>query len=435
MRIVSFIAVVLSLIASAAQALPTVETLTTKSGIEVWYVHAPEIPMVAINAAWAGGAAADPADKSGRSQLAMALLTEGAGDLDSTAFQGKLYDHAIKLGFSASQDWLSVSLVTLTEHRALAAELTGLALTKPRFDAEPFERVRRQMQVGAERATQNPGSVASRAWFAAAFPDHPYGRPVEGDLKTIPGLTVADLRAVVSERLGRNNLLVVAVGDLAPDHLAQMVDQAFAGLPAVVAPVTVPKVVPKHDQGVIVIDRPVPQTVVIFGGPGIPRSDPDWYAASLANYLVGGGGFAARLQDEVREKRGLVYGVSTGLSSQNATALMIGRFGTKNDQAGTALSLVKSVLGEVLTSGLSSDDLARAQQSQIAAFPLGLGSNGAIAGTLLALRLANLPRDQFNRYVDLIKAVTLDDLNRAARRLFNPADLLTVAVGQPEGIK
>jgi zinc protease len=419
---------------AAASALPRVETLTTPAGIEVWYVRAPEIPMVALQAAWAGGAAAVPAERAGLAQLAMGLLDEGAGALDSTEFQSRLFDHAIKLGFGAGQDWLSLSLTTLSAHRALAAELVGLALTAPRFDAEPFERVKRQMIVAAERATQNPGAVAGRAWYAAAFPDHPYGRPVDGTRETLTGLTREDARAFAAARLGRGNLLVAAVGDLDPADLAALVDQAFGGLPATVAAVAVPAVAPRTAPQPIVIDRPLPQSVVVFGGAGIGRHDPDWYAASLANYLVGGGGFSARLQDEVREKRGLVYGISTSLQPSAASALLLGRFGTRNDQAGTALALARSVLATVRGNGLSAEELARAKQSLIAAYPLGLGSNAAIAGTVLTLRQFDLPRDQFERYADLVGAVTLDDLNRAARRLFNPAELLTVVVGKPEGI-
>ena len=200
-------------------------------GIEAWLVEDHANPIIAVRFAFRGsGAAADPRDKAGLARMASALLDEGAGDLDSQAFQGRLDDFAIRLGFDADLDNFGGFFETLTKHRDLAFELMRLALTQPRFDPDAIARIRGQLEAHLRNREEDPDWVASRRLWETLFPNHPYGRPVEGTLDSLPRIHREDLRRFASERLARDRLVLGVVGDITPAELAELLRATFGVL-------------------------------------------------------------------------------------------------------------------------------------------------------------------------------------------------------------
>lgn len=428
----------LALLGAAALPLPAfagpkIERVTTPLGIEVWLVREPSIPMLAVQASWRGGSSSDPTGLEGRAGLAMGLLTEGAGDLGAEDFQNALREKAITLDFSVDRDYSSVGLRTLSQHRARAFELLALAMTAPRFDDEPLARVKAQARVAYERGRANPNTLAGERFAELAYGDHPYGRRSTPSIESLERIGRVELADFAGAVLARSNLSLAVVGDIAPAELVRLVDGSFGALPREPRIALPPPVQVKTAAQPVVIPFPNPQSMVLFGAPGIAREDPDWYAATVLNQILGGGSMSSRLFEEVREKRGLVYSVGTQLSPSKASALFAGSFATSNAQVADALKLVRAELTRLVREGVSDDELAAAKSYMTGSFPLRLTSNAAIAGMLVAMRNTGLSPDYIESYPGLINAVSQEDIRRVAQRLFARDEYLVVVVGQPAG--
>lgn len=420
--------------ATLVQAAPKIEKVRTASGIEVWLVREPSIPMLALQAAWRGGAASEPAGEEGLANLAMALLTEGAGDLKSDDFQNALRDKAISIGFDADRDYVTADLTTLIENRARAFELLKLAMTAPRFDDEPLARVKAQALVSYQRSRRSPSTLAGEKFAALSWGDHPYGRVTQPTADSLQKIGRSQIAAFTHGVLARDNLVIGAVGDIEPGELAALVDASFGTLPAHADVPLPPKAEPKIGGQPVVIDFPNPQSQVLFGAPGIMRDDPDWYAATVMNQILGGSGMSSRLFEEVREKRGLVYGIGTQLIPRKAGALFAGSFATANAQVGQSLALVRGEFDRIVREGVTDAELADAKAYLTGSFPLRLTSDSAIAGMLVAMQISGLAPDYIEAYPGLINHVTRDDVQRVAQRLLGNGKFLIVVVGQPAGL-
>ena len=423
----------LQLATATAQAQTLVEEVVTPAGITAYLVNEPAVPLLAVTFEFKGGAAADPQGREGLSRMVAGLLDEGAGELDSLAFRTLLEDQAIRLGFSHGRDAFSGRLLTLTENQEQAFELLRLALAEPRFDDEPVERIRQQLIADIQRRRNDPNTMAGLAWFEHAFDGHPYGRTTQGTTETIAAIDVAELRAFVAERLGRDNLIIGVAGDITAQELAPLLDQAFAHLPATSSLPVLEPTTPKTGQA-LVSRINVPQSVVTFGLPGIARDDPDYYAAYVANYILGGGGFASRLTEEVREKRGLAYSVYSYLADTDLAPLWMGGVATRNDQVAQSIEVIKGELVRMAEGDLAEADLANAKTYLTGSFPLRFTSNENVARILVGMQANDLGIDYLDRRNAYIEAVTLDDLERVSARLF-AGDLLVSIVGDPVGIE
>ena len=410
-----------------------IEKIVSPSGIEAWLVREQAVPLVTLNYSFHGGASQDPAGKAGTANLAADLLDEGAGDLDGQTFHERLESHAIELSFQVGRDEFHGSLRTLNEHRDEAFDLLRLALTAPRFEPEAVERVRRQEISGLQRETSNPNSIASRRWWATAFPDHPYGRETKGTLETVPAIAVGDLRDYVRRVFARNELTVSIVGDVDAKTAGELIDRAFAKLPAKNDLKPVAEAKPAGLGRRIVVNLDVPQAVVNFGGLGLARNDPDFMAGYIVNHILGGGSFSSRLYKEVREKRGLAYGVSDSLVWFKRAAVVIGGTATRADRTGEALSIIEAETKRMADSGPTEDELAAAKSYLKGAYALSLDTSSKIAAQLTQIQIDRLGIDYMQRRSAMIDAVTIDDARRVAKRLFGGGMLVTV-VGRPKGL-
>jgi zinc protease len=419
----------------AAAAETRIEEVTSPGGIRAYLIRESSIPFLSMSFQFKGGSTLDPAGKEGLAYMASGLLDEGAGGLDSQAFRTELEDLAIRLGFDAGRDDFSGDLRTLNENRGRAFELLRLALTEPRFDQEPVERVRSQILTALARRSEDPNTLASETWFEAAFPDHPYGRPVRGTPETVAGIAVDDLRGFVERRLARDNLIVGVAGDITAEELGPLLDLAFGDLRAASIAPDVAPTEPVGDGRTVVVRRPIPQSVVTFGHGGIARQDPDFYPAYVANHILGGGGFGSRLTEEVREKRGLAYSVYSYLYTNDYAPLWLGGVGTNNQQAAQSLELIRREIERMRAGEVTEAELNDAKTYLTGSFPLRLTSNDQIAQLLAGIQRENLGLDYLERRNEYVEAVTLDDLRRVAGRLFDPGDLLVVVVGDPVGVE
>ncbi|MBI2239666.1 MAG: insulinase family protein [Magnetospirillum gryphiswaldense] len=409
----------------------TVEKVVSPGGVEAWLVQDHANPIIAMDVAFAGGSSVEA--KPGLANMMASLLDEGAGPYDSQAFQGRLEDLSIGLVFHAGRDQLAGSLKTLTENRDAAFEMFRLAVTQPRFDKEPVERIRGQILAGLTRELQNPNAVAQRAWNKAAFGEHAYGRPVNGTPEAVKALKTAELKTHAKTWLSRQGLIVGVVGDITPDQLAPLLDKTFGALPAAHPPITVADTQIATGK-VLVESRPIPQSVAVFGLPGIKRDDPDWFAAYVMNYILGGGGFSSRLTEEVREKRGLAYSVYSYLMPLDHTGIVVGGVATQNAKIKQSLDLIRQELTRMAEDGPDQTELADAKTYLTGSFPLSLDSTAAIAQLLVSMQSNNLGIDYLEKRNALIETVSMDQVKAAAKRLLDPQKLLVVVVGQPDGV-
>ena len=426
----------LALVLSAAPAVAAVDVqrVVSPAGVEAWLVEDHTTPLISVSIAFRGGSALDPVGKEGLADMVSTLLDEGAGDLDSAAFQRRIADLAMDYGFDAGRDSFNGSLRTLTEHRQEAFDLLGLSLAEPRFETEAVERMRAQLLAGLARDAEDPGVIAGRVWWRTAFPDHPYGRPVEGTPESLRAITIDDLKGFVARRFGRNDLEIGVVGDIDAATLAPLLDRAFGKLPKTIEPYVLPKAVLRSPGALVVVERDVPQSVALFGQDAVKRHDPDFYAAYVMNYILGGGSFSSRLMTEVREKRGLAYSVATYLNTLDFAGLIQGQVATQNARVAESLDIIRREWGRMRDEGPTEAELADAKTYIIGSYPLRMTSTGSLAGVLTAIQLDNLPIDYMEKRNSYIEAVTLEDVRRVARRILDPARLVAVVVGKPEGI-
>ena len=432
MRRVLFVLGLLALAAGPAGA-TSIERVISPGGIEAWLVRQPSVPLVAMDFAITGGANEDPADKAGVAHLVASTIDEGAGDLDAKAYHQRLEDHAIELSFTANLDYFRGSLRTLTANRDLAFDTLRLSLTAPRFDDDAVERIRTQVLADLRRATTSPGEIASHVWWHAAFPDHPYGRPPHGTLESVPRITVADLRGYTKRVFARATLKIAIVGDIDAATAGLLIDKAFGGLPAQPELGPIPSASPQGLGRRIVVDLDVPQSVIMFGGPGVARNDPDFFAAYLVNHVLGGGAMSSRLYTEVREKRGLAYGVSTGLVPLAHAQLITGSTATRADRTGDTLEIIDHEMKKLAENGPSEQELAKTKSFLKGSYGLYFDTSTKIAAQLVQIQVDKLGIDYIDRRNGMIDAVTRADAQRVAKRLLDGKMLITV-VGKPLGV-
>jgi zinc protease len=422
-----------ALMAPIAAKATTIQRVVSPGGIEAWLVQDPSVPLIAFDFSFRGGANQDPVDKPGVATMATALLDEGAGDLDSKSFHERAESKAIQLGFSVNRDQTSGSVRTLSANQDEAFELLRLAVTSPHFDAVDMERIRDQVLSGLRRETTSPNEMASRRWWSTAFPGHAYGRPVRGTLESIPTITVADLRDYMRRVFARDTLKIAIVGDIDAATAGKFIDKVFGSLPAKSELSDVPVMLPQGLGQKISIDLDVPQSVLILGGLGIARSDPDFMAAFVVNHVLGGGSFSSRLYREVREVRGLAYSVFSTLVPLEHAALFMTGTATRADRTGQTLDVLQSEIRRLAEDGPTEEELAKSKSFLTGSYALSFDTSSKIAAQLVQIQRESLGIDYIDKRNSLVQAVTMADVKRVARRLLDAGMLVTV-VGRPQAV-
>ena len=427
-----------ALFIGAAAALPAraevdIQSVTSPGGITAWLVEEHSLPFVALEIAFRGGTSLDVEGKRGAVNLMTALLEEGSGDLDARGFARAKETLATSFGFTASSDGLSISARFLTENFDESVALLRDAIQSPRFDEADIERVRAQVLSGLAFEAKDPNEIASKTFAEMAYGDHPYGTAASGTPESVAALTRDDLVEAHKNVLVRDRVLVAAVGDITPEQLGTLLDTLLGELPQE-GPMLPPAVEPMITGGTTVVEFETPQSVALFGQRGIPLGDPDYFAAVLLNQVLGGGSFESRLMQEVREKRGLTYGVYSYLYSRNLANAFMGSVSSANDRIGEAISVIKDEWQRAATEGLTEEELQDAKTYLTGAYPLRFDGNGTIAGILVGMQMINLDIDYVKTRNELVEKVTLEDVRRVAGELLDPEGLHFVVVGTPEGV-
>ena len=430
-KLFAFVAIAAILLIAPQARAAKIERIVSPGGIEAWLVREPSVPLLALQFAFRGGANQDPAIKPGVANMVAALLDEGAGELDAQAFQQKMAENAIEISFNAQRDQFSGSMRVLRERLDEGIDLMRLALTAPRFEEEPIERIRAQVLSGLRRETTSPNEIANRLWWKTAFPRHPYGRPVNGTLESVPLLVAADFKDYVDRVFARDRLKISVVGDIDAVKLGTMLDRVFGALPAKGTLNEIPPAAIEAVGQKIFVALDVPQAVLSFGGVGIARKDPDFMPAFIVNHILGGGSFSSRLYREVREKRGLAYSVYSYLLPLNEAALFMGGTATRADRADETLGLIEAEIRRLAAEGPTEEELATSKSYLRGSYALNFDTSTKIAGQLVQIQLDDLGIDYIERRKALIQGVTLEDARRVAKRLLDGGMLVTI-VGRPQ---
>ncbi len=435
-RILSFalLSLFLSGSVSAETAAMRVQEVTSPGGIKAWLVQDDKLPLIAMRFAFRGGVEQDPKDKQGLSELTASLMTQGAGPYDAEAFQQKLADQSIQFTFAAGRDAVQGAIKTLRESHGTAFDLLRLALIEPRFDEEAFNRARSQQLTQIKMELGNASWQGRRALFAHVFKDHPYAMRRLGTAATLKSMTREDVRKHARRIMARDNLLVTVAGAISPEELGVTLDKVFGKLPTHADLRPVPEFSGQFEASKLLIKREGTQTEMLLAAPMLKRCDPDWYAAEIVNYILGAGGFASRLMNEVRDKEGLTYGISTALGSMDHAALLLGQASTDNPKTGKTWDKINEVWQNLYANGLSDSEIEAAKDYLTGSLPLALTSTNAIASVLMDMQLENLGRDYLERRNALIRGVTAEDVKRVIARWFDPAKAMLVMVGAPDGV-
>jgi len=411
----------------------TIKEVTSPGGITAWLVEDHNIPFTALEIQFRGGSSLDAPDKRGAINLMTALIEEGAAEMDSRAFAEARDTLAAEFSFDSGIDSVSVSSRFLTENRDQALALLHEALVNPRFDQDAVDRVREQVLSILRSDEKDPSRIASTTFNALAFGDHPYGSSHNGSIETVTALTRDDIVAAHKGALTRDRLYVSAAGDITAEELGPLLDRLLGDLPATGTPLPDEAEV-LLPPGVTIKDFPSPQSTVIFGHIGIPREDPDFFAAFILNETLGGGRFTARLMSEVREKRGLTYGIGSYLVGYDLADLYLGQFSASNDKVAEAIAVLRSEWSRIGSEGLTEQELADTKTYLTGSYPLRFDGNSRIASILVGMQTQGLPIDYAVTRNARIEAVTMDDIRRVAKRLYQPEALHFVVVGQPTGL-
>lgn len=432
-RFLKFIAIAFTF-ASPLHAEVKIQEVTSPNGITAWLVEEHSLPFTAIEIWFKGGARLDETGKRGAINLMTGLLEEGAGDLNAQEFATAREQLAASFSYEVFDDSLLISARFLTENQDEAIALLRSSLLEPRFDEDAVERVRGQVVSIIKSNKKDPNDIASETLDALAWGDHPYATSLNGTLETVGALQREDLVNAKNHAMTLDRIYVGAVGDMSPDKLGEMLDTLLIGLPEVgpELPSDAVYALPKGGETVVQFDTP--QSVAIFAHEGIARDDPDFFPAYVLNQVMGGRGFGSILMDEVREKRGLTYGVSSYLAPRDQGAFIMGQVASGNERIGESISVIRDVWTDVSENGVTEQQLNDAKTYLTGAYPLRFDGNGTIAGIMVGMQFQDLPIDYIATRNDKVNAVTMDDVKRVAKRLLRPDDLHFIVVGKPEGL-
>ena len=430
-------AAVLGVVALTLAALPRsalaidIQRFTTPGGVHVWLVEESTVPLITVNFAWRGGAAQDDPERPGIANLLSAMLDEGAGEMDARGFQERMEALAMRMSFDAGRDAFFGEFRTLVETRDEAFDMLRLAVNEARFDSDALERMRERILTGIRDNEANPRNVMARTFANAVFGNHPYGRAVEGTADSVAAITADDLRAYVERVFARDNLTISVVGAIDEKTLTPLIDSVFGGLPNGARLAGIPDAIIPDKPFERSAELDVPQTVIQFGRIGMMRDDPDFIPAFVMNHILGGGAFSSRLYEEVREKRGLAYSVYSYLRPMDHSALILGGVATANPRAGEAIEVVREEIRRMAQEGPTEEELASAKAFLKGSYALRFDTGDKISGQLLMVQLEELGHEYFSNRNDLIEAVTIDDVRRAAERVLGDGEVFVITVGQP----
>lgn len=434
-KISSFFLLLLCMIAfcSRAESAGLARREVLANGMTLLHAEKTGLPMVTVVVAVKAGSVAEPAEKAGLSNLAADLLNEGTKTRSSQEISDAIDFVGGSLSTSGGADYISVTLSVLKKDIRLGFELLGDILLNPVFSEDEIARRKKAIRNSIIQQKEEPGSIASKAFAKAVFGEHPYGRPVEGTEESLDLITRQDIIAFHREHMLPNNTIMTVVGDISSGELQALLDRYLGEWKqGERAEFSLPGPVVRAKPEVIRIQKSLTQANVILGHSGIRRDNPDYYAVSVLNYILGGGGFVSRLMDNIRDNRGLAYSVHSVFAANKYAGSFEAELQTKNESANTAIGEILREMERIRTEPVSDTELSSAKSYLTGSFPLRMDSNRKIAGFLTAVEFYGLGLDYVDNYRTFIEAVTKDDILRVAKKYLNPDSYVLVVVGDLE---
>lgn len=409
----------------------TIQNWSTSNGARVFFVEARELPMLDLRLVFDAGGARD-ADKAGLAAITSRMLEEGTATRDTAAIASSFESVGAAFDTGSYRDMAVAELRVLSDaqYRDPALNVFVDAVAHPAFPAEPFARVMQSSEVALQQQEQSPSAVAGKLFYQGLYGQHPYGSPPGGTRETLARIKREDLQAFHQRYYVARNLVIAIVGALSRDEAAAIAEKVSASLPAGVIAAAQPKVRALGKAQAVHQEFPSSQTHILLGQPGIAYGDPDYYALAVGNEILGGGGFTARLMKEIRQKRGLTYGVYSSFTQMRAPGPFAIKLSTRSDQSAEALKIARNVLGDFMKKGPDEEELKEAKANIVGGFPMATASNASIVSYLGAIGFYGMPLDYLDTYVSNIQAVTVDDIRKAFRRHVTPERLLVVTVGK-----
>ncbi len=422
-------------ISTIAIATPNIQHWQSASGAKVLFVEDHDIPMLDVAVTLRAGSSFDAADKSGVAGMTHQLLDAGAEGLSEDQISRGMADIGAQFSGGFDQDSSSVSLRTLSSaaERDKALDIMARVLQHPLFPEAILAREKVRLIAALKEAETKPESIAEKAFQKAVFGTHPYALRGSGEVGTVEKITVQDLSDFYHTHYQAANAVVAIMGDVTRAQAEAIAQQLTAQLPTSAPPSPLPEVAMKIAASEQRISHPASQSHILIGAPGVARGDPDFFPLYVGNYILGGGGFASRLMNEVREKKGLAYSVySYFMPLKQPGAFQIG-LQTKKEQADEALKLVRNTLADFIAKGPTEKELLAAKQNIIGGFPLRIDSNRKILGYLSVIGFYDLPLTYLDDFTHNIDKVTVAQIRDAFTRHIDPQAMATVIVGAPEG--
>jgi zinc protease len=422
-----FCGLYLCLAGQVAEAGPKIEHWVADSGARVFFVENHALPILDVQVDFAAGSAYDTPKKSGLASLTHSLLDMGVQGMDETQIASRLADLGAKLSGATEMDRASLALRTLSaaDKRTPALDILRAVLVSPQFPTAVFEREKARSLAALKESLTRPETIASRAFWSALYPEHPYG--LKSTPESIAALTRDELASFYKTHYTAQRASVAIVGDLSRSDAEALAQHLTANLPhgAELSAPSEPKLPHAAEQR---IAHPAAQAHILLGLPAIKRGDPDFFPLLVGNYSLGGGGFVSRLMKEVRDQRGLAYSVHSYFQPMAQLGPFQMSLQTKKTQANEALKVAREVLEGFLAEGPSASELNAAKQNLMGSFPLRLDSNKKILDNLSVIGFYGLSLNYLEHYAENIETVTQADIKAAFSRHVKPEHLITVVV-------
>ncbi len=413
-----------------AAAMPEIQHWTTANGARVYFVPAPELPIVDVQIVFDAGSARD-GGKPGLAMLTNALLDSGTTTLSADTVAERLDAVGAQLGSGAARDmaWLSLRSLADPHYLTPAVDTLTQLLREPAFAEDALERERKRMIAALRERAQSPAAIAEQAFYKALYGEHPYASSPEGSEASLNTIQREEVQDFQRRYYGAANAVVAIVGALNRASAERLATALVGQLPAGSAAPPLPAVAPVTEARVIRIPHPSSQSHVYMGQVGVSRTDPDYYSLYLGNHVLGGNGLVSQLAEEVRGKRGLSYSVSSYFSPMRAAGPFLMVLQTRNNQVNEAEQVANATLADFVHNGPSPPTLEAARQNITGGFALRIDSNSKIVQYLAMIGFYSLPLDHLQTFTAKINDLSLEQVNSALRRRIQPERLLTVIVG------
>jgi zinc protease len=412
-----------------------VDRYVTATGLTVLHTERHNLPFVTFTLLIKSGAYDEPPGRAGLANLTASLLMEGTEKRDSTQISEELEFIGARMGASAGVDYCTVTLTVLKKDLAKGFELFSDVVLNPSFPPAEIERKIELVKGSLKRQEEEPSFLASRAFKRAVFGDHPYGRLLAGEPDTLDSISGKDIKRFYSERFIPNNSILSVVGDLTPDELKSVLDTHLGAWPSRKLPERTSTDVPAPARKVILIDKDLTQANILLGHLGVKRSNPDYYALSVMNYILGGGGFSSRLMSSIRDKMGLAYSVYSYFAPSRQAGTFKSAVQTKNASADTVIKEILRQMRDIRTEKVTDAELEDAKAFLVGSFPRRLDTMRKISDFLAKVEFYGLGLDYPDFYAKRIKSITKEDVLRVAGEYLNPDNYVLAVVGRQSEIK